>query len=502
MTDEGWGAFLLRDMPQIGITQYYMYFKNVFQGNIFAVRLGTIFMELLGSFLFSYGLFSFFKNRLSLTLKDFFVILSFSFFSMFGVLSMYIYYGSMTKFVMFMAIGFILCGFSVSQPWIEKTCIIFSGLFLGTIFFIMPTNFPIIFFATLLIYFLTENQKRFHNICLLLIGVFSSILFYFVFIESFSVYMNGFQKAISITVNDQFDDNHGLSSIIQWCKKTILFFFKDVFTGVLVLYGIGYLSEHYKSITAKIILLLYLIIFLIAFLKYYPHPTTEPFYIVFLFLFLSNCITDVLKNRKKEFFLFTFIFITPVICSLGTDLSFELRSYPFVSLLLPVIYILIIDAYRKQIYYILFIILCSLYFFHNIFGYNRTNWADVVYTEQTNLIQPLTGQYLYLDAAKYQIINELKSMIHPEDYVIFNSTEFWGYAYLLETKPVSYSWRFNEEKILQEISENKKNIQSVKCLCFKDSTFDPVFLENVKSKIAAHSIVKYELSSIIVYICQ
>jgi hypothetical protein len=155
--------------------------------------------------------------------------------------------------------------------------------------------------------------------------------------------------------------------------------------------------------------------------------------------------------------------------------------------------------YRKQIYYILFLILCSTYFIFNLHGYFRTNWGNIVYTEQTHLVQPFTGQYLYLDEMKHNQIKELRPLINSQDYVVINSVELWGYAYLLDATPITYDWTFNEEKTIQAIEENVKNIHSIKCICFKDSPFDAEFLTNLQQKIGADTIVKHELSSMIVY---
>ena len=506
MSDEGWAAFLLKFMPQIGITQYYMYFKNVFQGNIYAIRLTTVFMELLGSFMFSYGLFSFYKERLNLTLKGFFVIFSFSIFSMFGVLSNWIYYVSMTKFALFMATGFILCGFAIDKQWKKNICNILSGLFLGTLFFIMPTTTPVILSTAILLFFISERPVRLTNVSLLVSGVFISILIYFAFFESFSVYVEGFKKAVMITVNDQFDDNHGLAGLFKWSKQTFLFFVYNILIGALALYGIKFLLEYKKTLATTILFSLYCIMLLIIFMMRGPHgsSSTIPVFVIYLYLFLSKCTYNMRKHQFNEMCILAYIFTIPVFGSLGTDIVFEARAIAYISFLLPVIYIMILEVEKKYkyIYYVLFLLLCATFFIHNLTGYARTNWGNIVYTKQTHSIQPITNQHLFLDKEKYNTLEMMRTLISADDHVIINSVELWGYAYLLETKPVSFNWVFNEEKVLQAIEENKKEIQFLKCICFNDNVFDPDFLENVKSKITAHTIVKHELSSITVYICQ
>ena len=67
MDDEAWFLLLMRDLPTGGDapTQFNKHFNNIYNGNIFSIRLSFLFFEVICYSVFSLGDFTYFKNQLN-----------------------------------------------------------------------------------------------------------------------------------------------------------------------------------------------------------------------------------------------------------------------------------------------------------------------------------------------------------------------------------------------------------------------------------------------------
>src|SRR5574344_1130 len=64
-SDEGWYLCLLRDLPHLGGTNYHMLFKNVFQNNIYSIRICSYLLTILSTIILSIGFWIYCKTFIS-----------------------------------------------------------------------------------------------------------------------------------------------------------------------------------------------------------------------------------------------------------------------------------------------------------------------------------------------------------------------------------------------------------------------------------------------------
>ena len=525
MSDEAYYLYLLKDMPRSGVTQFFIYFQNIFRGDILSVRLMAFSLNLLGTSVFSYGVYSYFKKELKLTQKNFYLIWSFSFLLLFGgIFSLWICYFTLNQFVVFMAMGLILLSIQRSIKWFTSLGIVLSGFFLGTLFFIMITNTPIILIITVLIYFLSDKTNHFRNCLLLIAGVLLSISAYFLFVDDLFLYINSFKKAFvnAIIANDACANNHSavnhnVAGIKIWSRETIIYLVKNVFIGVMILYGVTTVFRQRKqySLYVQFIILILFTWFVYAcsvsnFIpEPYRFPSTTPFFIAYLYVLLLIVTEAKNKIESKNVLLFCFVFIIPVFLSLGTDVSLELRAVMYISFYLPVIYIMIkfLNKRWRRVIHVLFILFISVYFCYSmyLYGQDRFAWFEIIYTEQNIPVKSIgINQHVRLDKQKIETLQELKANINKNDHVIFgNSAMWWGYMYLLEAKPVSYNFWIEKDKIIQKLREkapvNPKTLKYIIDTKRFVQTIDTLFIYDIKNEIKADTIIKKEISSAIIY---
>ncbi len=511
MSDEAYYLYLLKEMPRLGVTQFYMYFQNIFQGNIIAVRLTALLLNLLGTFVFSYGLYSYFKDELKLIKKNFYILWSLAFVMLFGgIFSLWICYFTLNQFVVFVAIGLILLGLKNKIKWFATIGFILSGFFLGTLFFVMITNVPILFFATILVYFLSEKGSRITNSLLLIIGVFLSVTVYFIFFDNLFLYIDAFKETLTSTA--KIEDGHGVVALKQWIEGTFLYFVKTVFIGVLVMYALTIILKQKSQYSSwiKIITVTLFLIFIASVQKYnfksdpFKFPSTTPFFIAYLYAILILVAETKVKLNNKNFLLFCFVFLVPVFLSFGTDVSLELRAVMYISFYLPFIYIILkfTGKHWRKIYFV-FVLLISIYFFHSLYLYSKDNfaWFDIVYTKQNIPVKSIgINQNIYLDETKFANLKELKNELKEGDHVIFGSDyHLWGYMYLLGVQPVSYSFYFKEEEVLTDLRKKPVDFETFKCISWKNWPIDALLIDKIKEEIKADTIIQKDLSSVIIY---
>lgn len=505
MSDEAWYLLLLKDRPENMGTCFYMYFHNVFKGSIYVVRITSVFLYLLGSSIYSLGLYLFFKDRLRLSLKNFYLIWAFASIALFsGVFLLWLCYFSLNQIALFLSTGLVLTGTQSKIRWISDICFFLSGLFLGTLFFIMITNILIILFVVLLVYLIAGSKWR--NILFIMTGIISSLVVYFLCCDDFFRYFDELNSGISSTITST--EKHGLTGLLKWSKDTFIYLVVDVFTGAILLYClVSFLinkDSRFSSSKIKIVLFL-VVVFLIKLKSILSHdpfgfPSVTPFLVIYICLILFR-ILEIRPFQYKDIFLFIYIFFIPLFLSFGTDTQFELRSIMYIPFLLPVIYLLILYQRRYFcLFYFAFLMLVSVYFIHHMRSYSRNNYFNIIYTEQTNPLQRIgINQKICMDQKKFEILRQARNEINPGDYMVISKITMWGYVYLLDAKPVSYYFWIDENQSLEQLRKKQITPTSLKCFTSVRQDFSEEFLTNVRAEIQADTIIRKEFESMILY---
>jgi hypothetical protein len=518
MSDEAWYLLLMKDLPHGMASNFHLYFKNIFQNDIYSIRVFAIVLSIIGSLVYSYGIYVFFKKQLNFTRKNFYIIWSFSFILLFGgIYTLWICYLTLNHFIIFVAGGFILIAFKSDRKWAANLYTFLSGLFLGSLFFIMITNVPIILFFPLFIY-LFDRTRFFSNSICLTFGIIFSIIIYFLFVEDFNSYFRGFislftETTFGTTINNdpRIGRGHGIMSLFYWLKDTTIYLIQKVFVATLILWGLVLIiSEKQLHIIIKIVFIMIFIIYCKLnwnsnFISQpYRFPSPIPFfasYICLLLLILTKKYVISIKN----YLFFGFIFIIPILLTFGTDLRFKWRSVSYLQFLLPIMYIMIeYIKENKNKFWFAFLLLVSVYFFYSIYLYrcDRFAWFKIVYTKQTESIQSLgIKQRIFIDEQKYDLLKEVKGVVNQGDYVIIGDFDIWlwGVVYLLDLKPITYKYFFDEADALKKLKEKSFTVDSFKCISSKNSPIDSLFIDRLQKELEADTIIKRELKEVTVY---
>lgn len=507
MSDEAWYLFLLKDQPRSIGTNFYTYFQNIFQGNIYAIRITAIFLNLLGSTVYSLGLYLFFKNRLRLSIKEFYLIWSFASLALFGgIFLTWICYFTLNQLVLFLSTGLILIGIQSKNRWISGTVFLLSGLFLGTLFFIMISNIPIILLTLIWVYFMSHS--RWGNISLISFGVILSVILFFLFFDHFSQYYDEITSNITDAVAGS--GKHSLTGLLDWIKKTLIYLAFNILTGAIFLYVfiVFLLNKDPRFNSSKVKMILSIILASSFFIgmrstfisEPYGFPSTTPFLVSYGCLLLFQLI-DTQSAQYKENILFIFVFSIPVFLSLGTDVRFKFRAILYIPFLIPVIYLLIL--HRKQFvyrFYFVFLILISAYFINHVRLYFTDNHFNMNYSKQVNSLSSIhINQKIRLDQEKFDILQQIKKEIHPGDNIAIDDYSLWGYAYLLDTRPVSYDFWANEDLFMKQLKKKPIAPITLKLLSINELNLKEKFLNDIKTEIHADTIIRKKMGPIIIY---
>ncbi len=497
MDDEAWFLLLIRDLPSGGDapTQFYKLFQNIFNGNIHAIRLSYIFFEIITFTILSFGIYTYFKEKLQLKSVHFFVIISITIIGN-AIFSLPIcnipYYANLNKTLLPLAIGFFLI--SISQFNNNKNylfLLFISGLSIGFHPFIMITTvtiYPLFYF---LIYFYL-GKKNLKAYLIFNLGILSCIVIYFTFIETpFHFIQEEIIPNMTAYSNYDYKEKHGILPIVRWTFVTL----KYVLFECLLL-ALGILA--FVNLKPKLSILQkkssYFIIILASCLFYYfevikgehEYASMNLFIAIFLFLIIDQLLL------KKDFLSSTPIILTililPFLLSIGTDVDFKIRATDYIGTYFPIIFIL--GYVYKERFLILFSSIFLLYFINYLSMYYRENWGHFRYVEQKYNLQELgIDQNLLLDDVNYVNIKQLKPYLNKNERVVVSHKNLNATIYLLDVKMICYDFKLNPNKIINRIKKSY-NQDTLKLVETSYYPFEKDFINNIPKK------TKYNLNQI------
>lgn len=452
-SDEGWYLCLLRDIPHFGSSRFHLLFNNVFQNNIYLIRVFCWFLLLVGSIVLSLGIASFIKSG---THKSPYLFL-WSFISvMFG--QMYIHdcpslnYITLNIVIAELSVGCLLLGLS------KEKCVYYllSGSIISALFPIMITN--VVFIPIMCIAIFLLSNFRWKNCGVFVLGVVLFLLLYFAFIEK-PIVVWEFIKKESGNVIARGGEQYGLTFFIRWLIDTILFFTKLIIMAIAMCATYYFLTRHtfiyaccnkWKVLIGWIITI-YVFIFFHHFVSISTIEKTSSAtfflnllgykYLYWLLLFALILISFVKQyiRDSKRWLIYWFFLVIPVCLSFGTNVPFYIRGMTYLMFITPII----INLYHYQDFNLkimVFMILIFLFTSYMIHSINGNNWhGESYFGTKTPVTTIGINQNICLDSYYLNKLQTCRTIIPNKEYVICSKQQ-WGVVNLLDYKPITYEF--------------------------------------------------------------
>lgn len=453
-SDEGWYLVLLRDIPHFGSSRFHLLFNNVFQNNIYLIRVFCWCLLFLGSVVLSLGLTSYIKK--SSHDKSWYIFLWAFISVMLG--QMYIHdcpslnYITLNIIVAELSIGCLLLGLSRGN----FVYYLLSGFIISALVPIMITNTVIIPLMCIVILLLSNTRWRYCGIFVVGIGLF--LVFYFTVIERPSSFFEFVQEETGNVIS-RGGAHYGIVFFVKWLINAGLFIFKQLIVALAIYATYQFMKQHTFTynrfnkckIWIAVILIVGVFFFFHSFLHISPlgDATYEGFYRkllgfkyiywVLLFILLLDAIVQQRLLDSNKMILGLFLFIVPICLAFGTNVTFYVRGVVYMMFLTPIIVYLSSykSIYIKGIVFGVFLFFyCSM--INNVF--NGTNWhGETLFGNKICVEQIGINQHINIDEYYINKINSCKKHI-PQSETIILSSENWGIVSLLDYKPITYEF--------------------------------------------------------------
>ena len=359
MHDDAWYLFLLRD-GYISASQYNLLFHNIFHGDIAMIKITEVILEIIGSGVFSYGIWHYHKEEKKLAQKDFVCLFSIVYISssLFCILLTVISYITLIGTIYYMAIGLCFCALSVKSRMIKSVLYIMAGMLCGLSPFVMITTTPMIVVLWGFVFVCENKEFHFYSILIGIVGIVLTCILFFQFCLPLQDYISLVTSKASLAIDGGLDSTHGLKQILLWIYQSITrFYLSEVFVGIMFVIGCYY-SLH--KLPKKHKLILWVTIGCFAAYYYYTSiwrkgysvAAVLPFYI-----FAALCIIGNIQQKERPIntLLYVLLFFTPFFLSMGTDTTLAFRSYWYMGFVLPIIYLSLNKRIDMMKYFVLLV---------------------------------------------------------------------------------------------------------------------------------------------------
>jgi hypothetical protein len=488
--DEAYYLYLLKDIPNQNPTQFHKLFFNVFNGNIFSIRITYLVWEFISYVFFSLSFLKLYlnyfnknDNKINLFISIFsFTLIGFSIFSL--PVCNIPFYTMLNKTIYPISIGFLILSYLSylkNKPKQSFLLLFICGVTLGFQSFIMITT--IISYSLFLITIFILFNKKIKPSIYFILGILLSICIYFTLIENpITFYKNEILIHFDQYSSSNYNEKHGLLPIIRWCFITIKYLFFECFIPSLALIALIYLkpilNKHQKWV-------LHLILSVGYILFYYFYVINGEHHFASMNIFISLMIYTLIhffiikKNELNLLTIFLLILILPVSLSIGSDVEFKTRSTDYIGLFFPIIYFFGLKDNRKG--KLIFIIILSSYLINYTSMYFRENWGYFTYSKQKYNVKKLgLQQNLLIDEIHYNNLKSFKNYLNKNDIIIISDKRLWAYSYLLELNPISYKFKLIETYTIDKINQSEST--KIKMIETVYAPFSDDFLSQIEQR--------------------
>ena len=155
-SDDGWYYVLMRDLPKDSSSRFHLLFHNVFQNNIYLIRLANYFVMLASSMVFALGLKKYFDKVLYKHFSYLFCLGVLFLGQMFIIDCPSFFYANLNVSIMELSYGFMLLGLANKNHWTQ----IVTGFVISFLFPVMITNVMIIPLTLVTLFILSSDKWK------------------------------------------------------------------------------------------------------------------------------------------------------------------------------------------------------------------------------------------------------------------------------------------------------------------------------------------------------
>lgn len=443
ISDEGWFIYLLRDRPILGSSQFHMLLFGIFGGNIFYWRLLLYFIRLGAAVILSLGFFKWLSNcDLKYRQIPFSVILAIVFAGQLKMDGFNPNSNELTFASIEAAVGLL---FLASSMKCKNLCMCLAGFFAMMVFFIKITGIIVIPCLILIIVTISEQPKR--DILLFSIGGVLAFLFFFVFVESPSLFISSFLEQFDYTLS-RGNHSYGPSRLLLDLKKIVEWYLILFAIGAAIFFVYRGLKEKYKGWLVIFSLFLCTLILQLINTGFFPLGGIKPKAPYIVYWALASTFIWLSDNRQKTFLCLLLLFI-PAFLSFGTKYIDHFTRETLFFVTIPILFL----SRNKLHYFLLVLVIVFNFslFVHSTKGYN---WADYKWLEQTEDIRTLgIRQHIYVDKKDYALYKYVKSITEEGDECLCDHS-CWGFVPMCGLKSVKTNFYLSESEAYSIIEEH------------------------------------------------
>ncbi len=439
-SDEGWYLCLLRDLPHQGVTRFHLLFQNVFNNNIYAIRVTCLILQIIASAFMSFGM-ALWAHGYYPSIKTWclFILLFCALSLMQGVEECPSFnYINLNKVCVEFSVGFLFIGLAKQKSW----CFLAVGFLISFLLPIMITNAVLIPALLVVILLLSKNRKR--DAMLFCGGIALFVVYYMVFVESPKEII-AFIVSETESMVGRGGSEYGAGFLLTWLKHTI-FYLTKLFVIAVFLYGL-YWSLLIRRIirckknTATVLFVIIALMLLFYLWKYLPPNLPKggmgDLFWIFLFfmLFVSYLGNEELK--LDEVVLTVFLTLTPAMLSFGSIVPFNIRGQAYIVFIIPLMVFYSIRKGNKWKMLLMSFLAFSYVLF--LISLPRANWhGEKLFDNQVPVKSIGIEQNVKLSERYIEELKECRNRI-PKGKLLCDF-ENWGAVSLLDYTPVSYEY--------------------------------------------------------------
>lgn len=448
-SDEGWYLCLLRDLPHFGSTRFHLLFHDVFDNDIYAIRVACWLLRIAGCCILACGLYSLLPipNTGKKRLFAFLIVLSTLYYGQLFIVDCPSFnYISLNSVAVEIGLGFLFLGISHSR----KSVLYFmlSGFFVSFLLPIMITNSVIIPIMLLTIALLSDNKVQ--GALFFVFGILLFILFYFVFVETPSEVLS-FLKVETKEAIDRGNAEYGITFYINWLFSSIAYLTKCFIIGASV-YGCVFFYKK-GNVNGKSLLLLLVVICLLVYgwtcvppVYGFPERLYGSYYwqndlcwILLFFLLISMAVEKRTLSRTETSVLLL-LAITPIFLVLGSNRSLYVRQNEYVFFLGPILAYIVMMKKCSTISRLGLIGLVSLNLLLFIPEVTGRNWGGQKFFGEHTSVRTLgIDQNIKIDKRSVKELQAFMGKVPQGEEVLVDASNWWVVA-LLDYKPLSYEF--------------------------------------------------------------
>ena len=454
MADDAWYLCLMRELPSGINSSGHLLLFNVFNDNIYVIRIACYILNIIAGGVFALGLYFYserwlvpdrWKNSSPRMLMWVLLWLFVIFAGQLRVITCPSFnYITMNQIVTQFSLGLLL----ISMTRKSYVAMLFSGFFIAMLIPIMITNIIFIPFVLVFIVLYTYTNDKASNwlsfslrqIAVYALGMLLFLVMYFVFVEDIktyiSIFLNKYNYTVSLGEND-----YGIKFLYKWLHRTMVLYFMQVVMLAFVLHYTPVLAakmnlQGKSSIVFKVVLYLAVVAYIRAAVNY---DINFFLWLLAFYMFLDE---KNVTDRKKQL-LFGLLVLAPICLSFGTNNTFKDRGFEYMSFVTPLLFVCSARWWQKA-----FVSIALVFYAIEMFAslYAPT-WHGDIYVEQDCSLKTIgIDQEIYVDSKTLERLVFMQQHLSCGD-TVWCDTENWGCVELLHLVPISYEYFMNTDLV-------------------------------------------------------